>query len=135
LALPARALLDRVSEAYGHGLEQGDWEPAKRLYHRDALILASRQETEFITPAEFLDPDALRRIFLVGSREIISIDEHAGLIRGTARFQDEHERFRTLERVWLFTFRDGLIYRQHIAETVEEAETLYRHVGIDLRMH
>jgi hypothetical protein len=132
--LPSRALLDRVSQAYGHGLDQGDWEPAKRLYHRDALILASRQETDFITPAEFLDPDALRRIFLIGPREIIPIDEHAGLIRGTARFQDEHDRFRTLERVWLFTFRDGLIYRQQITETVEEAETVYRRLGVDLRM-
>ena len=33
---------------------------------------------------------------------------------------------------WLLTFRDGLLYRQVLCETSNEAEELYRDVGVEL---
>jgi hypothetical protein len=40
-----------------------------------------------------------------------------------------------IERAWLFTFRDSLIYRQRIVESLEEAERVYGSLGVDLGMH
>lgn len=132
--MPSRALLDRASEAYGLGIEQHDWEPLRRLYHPSALIDTPLRPGIFIPPPVFFEnEDALHRTFIAGPRELVPIDENAGLVVGRLRSRNG-DGFRTVERVWLLTFADGLIYRQRSLTSAAEARALYEEHGHDLGM-
>lgn len=132
--MPSRALLDRASEAYGLGIERQDWGPLRRLYHPQALIDTPLRPGAFIPPEAFFhDEDALRRTFIAGPRALVPIDEHAGMVLGQLRSRSD-DGFRTVDRVWLLTFADDLIFRQRNLPSPAEAQALYERHGVTLAM-
>ena len=129
--MPCRVLLDQVAEAYG----SGDVAALKALYAEDALVCsASLPDAVFTRDEVFAREDLLQRTALIGPIELIPIDETAGLLRATVRTQKPDGQFQSAERVWLLTFKDGLIYRQRVLASREAAADLYQQHGIGLDM-
>ena len=128
--MPSRVLLDRIADAYA----AGDLSALKTLYAEDALIF-SAAAPELIMGREevFAGGDVLNRTQLIGSIDLIPIDENAGMLRASARTADVRGGFRTFdELVWLLTFSDGLIWRQRVLESRDEATAIYQRYGLDL---
>ena len=71
---------------------------------------------------------------LIGPSDLIPIDESAGMLRATVRTQTPDGTYESAERVWLLTFKEGLIYRQRVLESREEAANIYQQNGISLGM-
>jgi len=76
----------------------------------------------------------LQRTQLIGAIDLISIDEAAGLIRANARVAVGRGQYRTTERIWLLTFKEGLVHRQRVLASRDEALALYAAHGMDLGM-
>ena len=129
--MPCRVLLDQVAEVYA----SGDVAALKALYAEDALVCsAALPDTVFTRDEVFARQDILQRTALIGPIDLIPIDETAGLLRATVRTQKPDGQFQSAERVWLLTFKDGLIYRQRVLESREAAADLYQRHGIGLDM-
>lgn len=129
--MPCRALLDQVAEAYG----AGDRSALKALYADDALVSSAAAPDVVVGRDELFErDDLLRRTTLIGAIDLIPIDESAGMLRATVRTQKPDGQYQSAERVWLLTFKDGLIYRQQVLESGEGAADLYQRRGIGLGM-
>ena len=130
--MPCRVLLDQVTEAY----TSGDVPALISLYDEDALICGAAEPDAIMGRDElFMRTDVLQRTHLVGPIEVIPIDQTAGLLRATARSATEDGRYQpAAERIWLLTFRDGLVYRQRALDSREEAADLYTRYGVELGM-
>ena len=129
--MPCRALLDRVVEDYAAGDALG----LKALYAEDALVSSAAAPDLVLRRDEVFErDDLLRRTMLIGAIDLIPIDEFAGLLRATVRTQTAEGLYQSAERVWLLTFKDGLIYRQRVLESREEAEAIYQRQGTGLGM-
>ena len=130
--MPCRVLLDQVAEAYA----TGDVAALKALYAEDALVCSAALPDTALTRDEvFAREDILQRTALIGPIDLIPIDETAGLLRATVRTQTAKVIYQSAERVWLLTFKDGLIYRQRVLESRAAAADLYQRHGIDLDMN
>jgi hypothetical protein len=124
-------LLDQVAEAYG----AGDRAALKALYADDAVISSAAAPDVVLGRDELFErDDLLRRTTLVGAIDLIPIDESAGMLRAAVRTQKPDGQYQSAERVWLLTFKDGLIYRQQVLESGDAAARLYQRHGIGLRM-
>ncbi len=129
--MPCRELLDRVAEAYVHG----DRRELKEFYVEDALICSAAEPDIPRSREEFFErTDLLQRTQLIGSLDLIPIDATAGLISATARSLGQDGGYRATQRVWLLTFKDGLVYRQRICATRQEAQEIYARDGLELGM-
>ena len=127
--MPCRVLLDQIAEAYSHG----DRHALMALYDADALVCsAADPETTIGRDELFGRPDVLQRTQLIGAIDLISIDETAGLIHANARVAVGQGQYRTDERVWLLTFKEGLVHRQRVLGSRDEALALYAAFGTDL---
>ena len=104
--MPCRALLDQIAEAYSHA----DRNALMALYREDALRCSAAEPDTTVGRDElFGRADVLQRTQLIGAIDLISIDEAAGLIRANARIAVGQGQYRTTERVWLLTFKEGLV--------------------------
>ena len=129
--MSCRALLDQVAEAYS----EGDPVALKALYAEDALVSSAAAPDLVVGRDDIFErDDVLRRTRLIGAIDLIPIDESAGLIRATVRTQRPDGQFQSADRVWVLTFKDGLIHRQRVLGSREEAADLYRRHGIGLGM-
>ena len=129
--VPCRVLLDQVAEAYATGDAAG----LKALYAEGALICSAALPDTVLTRDEmFAREDLLQRTALIGPIDLIPIDETAGLLRATVRTQAPEGGYQSAPRVWLLTFKDGLIYRQRVLESREAAADMYQRHGIELDM-
>jgi len=133
IPLPCRVLLDEVADAY----VRGDIRALIRLYDEQALLCGAAQPDEIRGRDELFErSNVLQRTHLVGSIDVIPIDETAGILRAIARTATDDGRYQpAVERVWLLTFRDGLVYRQRVLESRADAIALYAKHGVELGMH
>jgi hypothetical protein len=129
--VPCRVLLDQVVEAY----TGGDVPALISLYDEDALISGAAEPDAILGRDElFIRSDVLQRTHLVGPIDVIPIDQTAGLLRAVARSATDG-RFRpATERIWILTFKAGLVYRQRVVDSREEAADLYARYGVELGM-
>jgi hypothetical protein len=126
--VPSRALLDRLADAYAQGSTA-----LPSLYHEDALVCIAADPDTAITRDElFGRPELLRRTSLIGPVERIPIDERAGLLHAAARVATPEGGFRSTRLVWLLTFKEGLVYRQRIHDSRDDAVAAYARDGLDL---
>ena len=133
IPVPCRLLLDEVADAYA----RGDIRELINLYDEEALLCSAAEPDEVRGRDELFErSDVLQRTHLVGSIEVIPIDETAGILRAIARIATGGGRYQPAEeRVWLLTFRDGLVYRQRVVESRADAIALYAKHGVELGMH
>lgn len=116
-----------------------------RIKDFDAVHAAYHPEGRFVTLAggpEPLGRDETVEAFRRADRDIVyraqaepepvEIDEVAALARGAVRYRTPGGGHAMAPRVWVFTQRDGLLYRT-VPVTAEEAgRALYRDNGIGL---
>jgi hypothetical protein len=115
--VPSRALLDRLTDAYGHGSIT-----LHSLYHEEALVyIASDPDNAIARDDLFGRPELPQPTSLIGPVERIPIDERAGLLHAAARVATSDGGYRSTQLVWLITFKDELVYRQRIHATRSEA--------------
>ena len=111
-----------------------DWDRLLTLYHPDALLSAIVTGRKLLAPRDLVaavrsaDGDP---IYTVRYEETYPIDEHAAVVKGQVRHRIRggiaHDPV-----FWLFTFRDGLLYRSTVCGSLEEARKTYETHGIDL---
>ena len=120
--MPCRDLLDQVAETY----TSGDV-PAPISFYDEAALICGAAEPDTILGRDelFMRTDVLRRTHLVGPIDVVPIDQAAGLLRAVARSATEGRFKPATERIWILTFRAGLVYRQRVVDSREEAADLY----------
>ena len=130
--MTCRLLLDEIADAY----TSGDIRALINLYDENALICSAAEPGVLMRRADLFErSDVLQRTHLVGPIDVIPLDENAGLLRATARTATDDGRYQPAAlRVWLLTFRDGLVYRQRVFASREEAVALYTAHGVALGM-
>jgi hypothetical protein len=112
-----------------------DWSAMRALYHPEALILtvtagpAPLAADSVVGELERASQDF---IYFVTGSEPSAIDEHAAVVTGRIRRRMPQGGFEDAAHVWLLTVRDGLIYRQGVYRTPEEARAAYADLGIGL---
>ena len=122
-----------------HGVERlraaadaRDWELRRRLCHADALLVLRVSDGTPLTVVEaigVLRDDAEAGAYEPTHYYIGDLDERAALAVGTVMGPNDQ---RPKHLCWLLTFVDGLLYRQALCSTADEAERLYRERGLGL---
>jgi hypothetical protein len=131
IPVPCRVLLDQVTEAY----TSGDVPALISLYDEDALICGAAEPDTVMSRDElFMRSDMVKRTHLVGPIDVIPIDQTAGLVRAIARSATNGRYQPAAERIWLLTFKGGLVYRQRVFGSRAEAADLYARYGVELGM-
>jgi hypothetical protein len=122
-----------------HGVERlraaadaRDWELLKSLCHADALLVLRMTGGRPLTVDEAIA--VLREDAAAGAYEpthyyIGDLDERAAIAVGTVIGPNDQK---PKHLCWLLTFVDGLLYRQALCSTADEAEQLYRERGLEL---
>lgn len=129
--MPCRVLLDQVAETY----TSGDVPALISLYDVDALICGAAEPDAILGRDElFMRSDVLQRTHLVGPIDVVPIDQTAGLLRAVARSATDGRYQPAAERIWLLTFKGGLVYRQRVFDSRQEAADLYARYGVELGM-
>ena len=128
--MPCRLLLDQVAIAFAGG----DVRELRALYDVNALICTAADRDTVLTPGELFERrDQLKRTYVIGPFDQIPIDETAGILRAIARIANNDGQYRpAAECFWLLTFTDGLIYRQRVLGSRNEANELYAKHGHEL---
>lgn len=112
-----------------------NWSAIRALYHDDALVLtvtggpAPLPADEVIAELERASQDVW---YSVKGSEPQPLDEHAVIVTGRIRRRMPQGGFEDAGHVWLQTVRDGLIYRQGVYRSQDEAADAYRRLGVDL---
>jgi len=112
-----------------------DWRAMRALYHPEALVLTVTGGPTPLSADEVVDE--LERasqdfIYFVTGSEPDPIDEHAAVVTGRIRRRMPQGGFEDAAHVWLLTVRDGLVYRQGVYRTPEEARGAYARLGVGL---
>jgi hypothetical protein len=122
-----------------HGVERlrsaadaRDWELLRSLCHPRALLVLRMTEGTALTVDEAIS--VLREDAEAGVHEPIhyyigDLDEHAAIAVGTVMGPNDQK---PKHLCWLLTFVDGLLYRQALCPTSDDAERLYRECGLEL---
>ena len=127
--MSCRVELDAVVGAYA----DGDVAALRALYADDALICSAAAPDSVLGRDEmFSREDVLHRTRLIGAINLIPIDESAGLIQATVRTEQPDGLYKSADRVWLLTFKGGLIHRQVVLTSEQEAFDLYENHGVGL---
>jgi hypothetical protein len=112
-----------------------DWSAMRALYHPDALILTVTGGPEPL-PADDVIAELERASqdvwYSVRGMDPVPLDEVAVVVTGRMRRRMETGGFEDAGHVWLLTVRDGLIFRQGVYSTPEEATDAYRRLGVTL---
>jgi hypothetical protein len=123
----------------GHGVEQlraaadaREWELLRSLCHPDARLVLRMTEGKALTVDEAIA--VLREDADAGAYEpthyyIGDLDAQAAIAVGTVMGPNDQT---AKHLCWLLTFVDGLLYRQALCATADEAEQLYREHGLEL---
>ncbi len=112
-----------------------DWSAMRALYHPDALVLTVTGGPKPLAADAVVDE--LERasqdfIYFVTGSDPDPIDEHAAVVTGRIRRRMPQGGFEDAAHVWLLTVRDGLLYRQGVYRTPEEARAAYAQLGVGL---
>lgn len=112
-----------------------DWAAMRALYHQDALILtvtggpAPLPADKVIGELERASQDVW---YSVKASRPVGLDEHAALVIGRMRRSLPRGGFEDASHVWLLTVREGLIFRQGVFQSEDEAVDAYRDLGVTL---
>ena len=123
--------------AHAYRARAGDWDGLRALYHPDARLVTVTGGPEPL-PVDGLISELQRAAddtwYSVKSTKAEVVDEHAVLFVGRMRRSVAGGGFEDAGHVWLITVQDGLIYRQGVYGTPEEATAAYRELGVTLGM-
>jgi ketosteroid isomerase-like protein len=112
-----------------------DWSAMRALYHPDALLHTVTGGPDPL-PADRLIAELERASrdtwYSVRSWDTTVVDERAVIVSGRMRRSVPGGGFEDASHVWLLTVRDGLIYRQGVYATPEEAAEAYQRLGVSL---
>jgi hypothetical protein len=112
-----------------------DWSSLRVLYHPDALLQTVTggpnplSRDELIAELERASRD---NWYSVKGRDPVAIDEHAVILSGRIRRSVPGGGIEDASHVWLLTVQDGLIYRQGVYGTAEDAAHAYQQFGVSL---
>jgi ketosteroid isomerase-like protein len=115
----------------------GDWSALRALYHPDARLAMVAggpgpvSADDLITQLQQAAEDTW---YSVTTTKTVVVDEHAVLFTGRMRRSVPGGGFEDASHVWLLTIRDGLIYRQGVYASADEAVAAYRELGVSLGM-
>ena len=112
--------------------DERDWEGLRGLCRPDALLVLRMTEGKALSLDDAID--VLRADAEAGAYEpthyyIGDLDEQAAIAVGTVMGPNAQT---PKHLCWLLTFVDGLLYRQALCATADEAERLYRERGLEL---
>ena len=121
--------------AHVYRARAGDWDALRALYHPDARLVTVTGGPEPL-PVDGLISELQRASedtwYSVNSTKAVVVDEHAVIFVGRMRRSVPGGGFEDAGHVWLLTVRDGLIYRQGVYGTAEEAAAAYEELGVGL---
>jgi hypothetical protein len=112
-----------------------DWRAMRGLYHPDALVFTVTGGPEPLAADEIvaeLERASQDFIYFVTGSDPSAIDEHAAIVTGRIRRRMPQGGFEDAAHVWLLTVREGLIYRQGVYRSSEEASVAYARLGVSL---
>ena len=112
--------------------EERDWARLRSLCRPDALLVLRMSGGKALTldeAVEVLREDANAGAYEPTHYYIGDLDDHAAIAVGTV--MGPHDQ-KPKHLCWLLTFVDGLLYRQALCPTADEAERLYREHGLEL---
>jgi ketosteroid isomerase-like protein len=112
-----------------------DWRAMRALYHSDALIFTVTGGPDPLAADEVmaeLERASRDFIYFVTGSDPSAVDEHAAVVTGRIRRRMPEGGFEDAAHVWLLTVRDGLILRQGVYRTPEEAREAYARLGVTL---
>jgi hypothetical protein len=127
----AAGVVGELSRVFG----SRDWRAMRALYHPEALILtvtggpAPLAADEVVAELERASQDL---IYFVTGSDPTALDEHAAIVTGRIRRRMPEGGFEDAAHVWLLTVREGLIYRQGVYRTRDEASADYELLGVGL---
>ena len=123
--------------AHVYRARAGDWDALRALYHPDARLVTVTGGPEPL-PVDGLISELQRASedtwYSVKSTKAVVVDEHAVIFVGRMRRSVSGGGFEDAGHVWLLTVQDGLIYRQGVYGTAEEAAAAYQELGVSLGM-
>jgi ketosteroid isomerase-like protein len=114
---------------------EGDWSALRALYHPDARLMMVTGGPDPLTVDGLFSQLAQATQdtwYSVKTTKTLVIDEHAVVLVGRMRRSVPGGGFEDAGHVWLLTVRDGLIYRQGVYSTAEEAAAAYQVLGVSL---
>jgi hypothetical protein len=111
------------------------WDQLRRLYHPEGRFITAAGGPDPLGPDETiaaLRESARDAIFAADVSPVtVSLDRHAAYTTGMVRFRVEDGHAMS-SRVWLYTARDGLVYRAIPVGGASEARSRYRDGGLAL---
>jgi ketosteroid isomerase-like protein len=128
-------VMARLEHAYR--ARAGDWSALRALYHPDALLVTVTGGPDplsvdgLIAELKHASEDTW---YSVKSTRTVVVDEHAVLFVGRMRRSVPGGGFEDAGHAWMLTVRDGLIYRQGVYASADEAADAYRVLGVSLGM-
>jgi hypothetical protein len=127
-----RTAFDVVLEL-GRLLAHGRHEAIRSMYHPDARLITMAAGPEPLSADDAYTAlmGALRQASYSPppSIEPVAIDEVAALGAATIRYPVQGGGHAVVRRVWLFTVKDGLLFRSAPLQSEAEARDLYRQKG------
>lgn len=111
-----------------------DWVGLRRLYHDEALLCTQAADGRVVGPDEVVGifEDLQRTVYSVGEAANVIVDDDAVMVSARLRYQPASGGMADVKRVWLLTFKDGLVYRSRYYRSETEALAAYAAHGIGL---
>jgi hypothetical protein len=112
-----------------------DWRAMRALYHPGALVFTVTGGPKALAADEIvaeLERASQDFIYFVTGSDPAALDEHAAVVTGRIRRRMPQGGFEDAAHVWLLTVREGLIYRQGVYRSPEEARAAYASLGVTL---
>jgi ketosteroid isomerase-like protein len=115
--------------------EAGDLSALREVYHPDALLVTVTGGPDPLPVDRLLaqlEQASRDTWYSVTSWKTDVVDAHAVIVSGRMRRSVPGGGFEDAGHVWLLTVSGGLIYRQGVYGTVEQAAAAYEELGISL---
>src|SRR5262249_11370976 len=112
-----------------------DWDGVRRLFHPDARLVTIGGGPEPKGPDETLEiirAAAAHPRYRAHISQERALDADAVLVHGSLRYGTPEGGFGERTSVWLYTVKDGLLYRSRYFSQESEAVATYRETGLSL---
>jgi hypothetical protein len=109
-----------------------DWESLRRLFHADARVELVRTGSQVLSADEAvleLERASDDPRFAAIPAETAPINDEAVIVRGSVRTSDAPGGHRITQYAWVYTERQGLLYRVRPFESEAHARTVYADEG------
>jgi ketosteroid isomerase-like protein len=127
-----------VARQFWGALERRDFEVLAQLFHEDARIQMVWAGPRVLTADETMR-ELVRAheetVYSADPSRLVGIDDAAALVFGSVRMPDASGGGHSLSTyVWLFTVRDGRVFRARPYRYEDEARIAYTEHGVTLGM-